>query len=125
MSVTLAAALFDVATIGYSQPARTLYRGPFAEVGDRAVAYRTWGSSGSPIVLLGGAAEPAWVWHAVGPLLAARHHRVFAIDLPPWGTYAKGHLSDWLGQPCHDPCRGARDHGGRRKRPSGIPALQR
>jgi pimeloyl-ACP methyl ester carboxylesterase len=37
------------------------------------------------VVLLGGAAEPSWVWHEVGPLLARHHHRVFALDLPPFG----------------------------------------
>ena len=48
------------------------------------VAYRRWGDTGSPIVLLGGFAEPSWVWHEVGPLLG-RNHRVVAIDLPPFG----------------------------------------
>ena len=51
-------------------------------------------------MLLGGAAEPSWVWHAVGPLLAAAHHRVFAIDLPPFGyTQRKGPytMTRWLG----------------------------
>ena len=36
-------------------------------------------------MLLGGAAAPAWVWHTVGPRLAAAGHRVFAVDLPPFG----------------------------------------
>jgi pimeloyl-ACP methyl ester carboxylesterase len=36
-------------------------------------------------VLLGGAAEPSWVWHDVGPILARAGHRVFALDLPPFG----------------------------------------
>jgi pimeloyl-ACP methyl ester carboxylesterase len=49
------------------------------------LAYRSWGRRGSPIVLLGGAAEPSWVWHDVGPLLARAGHRVFALDLPPFG----------------------------------------
>src|SRR5581483_4427895 len=44
-----------------------------------------WGRAGSPVVLLGGAAEPSWVWHEVGPLLARAGHRVFALDLPPFG----------------------------------------
>jgi pimeloyl-ACP methyl ester carboxylesterase len=35
-------------------------------------------------VLLPGFAEPSWVWHEVGPLLG-RTHRVFALDLPPFG----------------------------------------
>ncbi len=64
------------------------------------MAYRRWGTSGTPIVLLGGAAEPSWVWHRVGPLLAARHHRVYALDLPPFGyTQRRGPytMARWLG----------------------------
>ena len=51
---------------------------------------------------------------ALAERLGAAGHRVAAldfhlgdkpldhfIDVPPWGNYAKGHLSDWLGQPCH------------------------
>jgi pimeloyl-ACP methyl ester carboxylesterase len=79
-----------VAAVGYdlswsSKPARELYPGPFVEVGGTLVAYRVWGVAGTPILLLGGAAEPSWVWHRLGPLLAARHHRVYALDLPPFG----------------------------------------
>ena len=85
VAVTLAAIGYDLATAGDSHPARKLYAGPFVQVGDTLVAYRHWGRTGSPIVLIGGAAEPSWVWHAVGPLLAAQGHRVFAIDLPPFG----------------------------------------
>jgi pimeloyl-ACP methyl ester carboxylesterase len=63
------------------------------------LAYRSWGKNGSPIVLLGGAAEPSWVWHDVGPLLARGGHRVFALDLPPFG-YSQRHgpytMAHWL-----------------------------
>ncbi len=82
---TLAAFAIDVSPLGASRPARSLYAGPYVQVGPTLVAYRRWGRRGSPIVLLGGAAEPAWVWHAVGPRLAAAGHRVFALDLPPFG----------------------------------------
>jgi pimeloyl-ACP methyl ester carboxylesterase len=85
VAITLAAIGFDLATAGDSHPATELYHGPFVQVGDTLVAYRSWGSSGTPIVLLGGAAEPSWVWYRVGPLLAAAHHVVYAIDLPPFG----------------------------------------
>ncbi len=85
VAVTLAAAGYDLATGNEGRPARELYRGPFVQVGRTLVAYRRWGSTGSPVVLLGGAAEPSWVWHRVGPLLAARGHRVYALDLPPFG----------------------------------------
>ena len=99
VAVTVAAILFDLATRGDQKPARDLYAGPFVRVGRTLVAYREWGRSGTPIVLLGGAAEPTWVWHAVGPLLAAAHHRVLAVDLPPFG-YTERHgpytLGGWL-----------------------------
>lgn len=85
IAVTLAAVGFDLASAGDSRPAAELYPGPFVRVDGALVAYRRWGRSGSPIALLGGAAEPAWVWHAVAPLLAADGHRVYAIDLPPFG----------------------------------------
>jgi pimeloyl-ACP methyl ester carboxylesterase len=97
--VTVAAIGFDVATGGESKPATALYPGPFARVDGTLVAYRRWGSSGTPILLLGGAAEPSWVWHDVGPLLAKTHHRVYAIDLPPFGyTQRRGPytMAGWL-----------------------------
>lgn len=82
--VTAASLLYNWATDGREKPATALYPGPFVRVDGTSVAYRTWGRSGSPIILLGGFAEPSWVWHAVGPLLG-RDHRVVAIDLPPFG----------------------------------------
>ena len=83
--VTLAALVFDLATDGREQPAGALYRGSFVRVAGTTLAYRSWGERGSPVVLLGGAAEPSWVWHDVGPLIARAGHRVFALDLPPFG----------------------------------------
>ena len=83
--LTLAAFAIDVSPLGSSRAARSLYTGPYVRVGQTLVAYRRWGRHGTPIVLLGGAAEPAWVWHLVGPRLAAAGHRVFALDLPPFG----------------------------------------
>ncbi len=85
----LGAVVYDVATNGEMKPATSLYSGPFVRADGTQLAYRTWGQSarkhGSPIVLLGGAAEPSWVWHDVGPRLAAAGHRVYAVDLPPFG----------------------------------------
>src|SRR5690348_14199589 len=83
--VTLAAFAVDLSPLASSRRATSLYAGPFVQVGPTLVAYRRWGTHGRPIVLLGGAAEPTWVWHAVGPRLAAAGHRVFALDLPPFG----------------------------------------
>jgi len=85
VSVTVAALVYDFATAGESRPPGELYSGPIVRVGDTLIAYRRWGTSGSAVILLGGAAEPSWVWHRVGQLLAARGHRVYAIDLPPFG----------------------------------------
>ena len=96
---TLAAFAIDMSPLGAARPARSLYAGPYVQVGPTLVAYRRWGRRGSPIVLLGGAAEPAWVWHAVGPRLAAGGHRVFALDLPPFGYTQRNvepSLHGWL-----------------------------
>ena len=99
VGVTLAAFVFDLATSGSEQPAASLYAGPFVRVDGTLLAYRSWGRKGSPLVLLGGAAEPSWVWHEVGPLLARRGHRVFALDLPPFG-FSQRHgpytMAHWL-----------------------------
>jgi pimeloyl-ACP methyl ester carboxylesterase len=85
VAITLAAFAYDLATNGSERPARSLYPGPFVRVDGTLLAYRKWGHTGSPLVLLGGAAEPSWVWHDVGPRLARAGHRVFALDLPPFG----------------------------------------
>jgi pimeloyl-ACP methyl ester carboxylesterase len=85
VAVTLATFAYDLATSGSERPARSLYPGPFARIDGTLLAYRSWGHTGSPVVLLGGAAEPSWVWHEAGPLLAHAGHRVFALDLPPFG----------------------------------------
>jgi pimeloyl-ACP methyl ester carboxylesterase len=82
---TLAALVFDLVTNGSEQPASALYPGPYVRVDRTTLAYRSWGKRGSAVVLLGGAAEPSWVWHDVGPLIAGAGHRVFALDLPPFG----------------------------------------
>lgn len=84
LALTVAAGGYDLATAGRDRPGTKLYGGPFVEVDGKLIAYRRWGSRGSPIVLVGGFAEASWVWNRVGPRLA-RHHRVVAIDLPPFG----------------------------------------
>lgn len=84
-------ALAAAAAFAYDElvPFRTyapqqLYRGPYVRAGGRLLAYREWGSSGTPIVLIPGFAEPTFVFAKVGPLLA-RRHRVYALDLPGYG----------------------------------------
>lgn len=81
---TLFSLLYNLATNGDQKPASALYPGPYVQIDGRAVAYRELGRQGSPIILLGGFAEPSWVWKPVMQRLA-RTHRVYAIDLPPFG----------------------------------------
>ena len=99
LAVTIAAFAIDASPLGASRPMRSLYPGPYVTVGATLVAYRRWGTQGTPIVLLGGAAEPSWVWRSVGPRLAAAGHRVFALDLPPFGYTQRNvqpSLQGWL-----------------------------
>jgi pimeloyl-ACP methyl ester carboxylesterase len=84
LALTAASLIFNVVTSGRDVSAAKLYPGPYERVAGTELAYRTWGSHGVPVVLLGGFIEPAWVWHRVGPLLG-RTHRVYALDLPPFG----------------------------------------
>src|SRR5436190_8627821 len=88
--LTLAAVVYDVATANRIKPATSLYPGPFVRIDGKLVAYRRWGRHGSPIILLSGFVEPSFVWRSVGERLG-RRHRVFAVDLPPFGyTQRKG-----------------------------------
>lgn len=81
--LTLASFAYNAASSG-GVPAAKLYAGPYVEADGTLLAYHRWGTHGPPIVLVGGFIEPAWVWHEVGPLLG-RTHRVYAVDLPPFG----------------------------------------
>lgn len=97
-AITVASFAYNAATAGREAAARALYRGPYVVADGTSIAYRRWGRTGSPIVLVGGFVEPSWVWRRVGPLLG-RHHRVFALDLPPFGyTQRRGPytLSHWV-----------------------------
>src|SRR3989442_10981150 len=82
--LTLASVAYNAATAGGVKPATALYAGPFVRVDGKLVAYRRWGARGTPIVLLGGFIVPSSVWEGVGARLG-RDHRVFALDLPPFG----------------------------------------
>jgi pimeloyl-ACP methyl ester carboxylesterase len=84
VALTVASLVYNAATSGRDVPSSRLYGGPRTLVDGTGLAYRTWGSHGTPIVLLSGFVEPSWVWHEVGPALA-RTHRVYAVDLPPFG----------------------------------------
>ena len=84
LAVTAASLGYNAVTAGRDVAAVHLYAGPYIRVDGTKLAYRRYGTRGTPIVLLGGFIEPSWVWHRVAPLLA-RGHRVFALDLPPFG----------------------------------------
>jgi pimeloyl-ACP methyl ester carboxylesterase len=84
VALTIASFAYNLVTNGRYKAPHQLYAGPFVRVDGTLLAYRRWGRAGTPIVLLGGAAEPSWVWHTVGPLLG-RHHQVVALDVPPFG----------------------------------------
>ncbi|GAB3583915.1 alpha/beta fold hydrolase [Calidifontibacter terrae] len=58
--------------------------GSDVRVDGHRIHYASWGTSGSPVVLIGGFAESSVSWATVGPLLGATH-RVYAIDLPGYG----------------------------------------
>jgi pimeloyl-ACP methyl ester carboxylesterase len=81
VALTLASFAYNLAT---RHRDTYVYRGPSAVVDGTRLAFRQWGTHGSPIVLLGGFVEPTSVWHDTAPLLA-RTHRVYALDLPPFG----------------------------------------
>ncbi len=83
-TVTTASFAYNALTGDREVPASNLYPGPYIELNGAKVAYRQWGSSGSPIVLVHGFAESTFVWSAVGPLLGS-DHRVYALDLTGFG----------------------------------------
>jgi pimeloyl-ACP methyl ester carboxylesterase len=99
VAITVAAAIYDGVTTG-GKSRHALYPGPWVHVDGRELAYRRWGTHGSPIVLIGGFIEPTDVWRRAAPLLA-RTHRVYALDLPPFGySERKGPylLSAWISE---------------------------
>jgi pimeloyl-ACP methyl ester carboxylesterase len=79
-ALTLASVIYNAATSDPNIPVAELWHGK--TVG--GTAYRQWGTSGTPIILLGGFLEPSFVWEDVGPLLA-QGHRVYALDLDGFG----------------------------------------
>jgi pimeloyl-ACP methyl ester carboxylesterase len=82
--VTAASIAYNLATAHRIKPVTSLYAGPFARVDGRLIAYRRWGTAGSPVILLGGFIVPSSVWEELGAVLG-RDHRVFALDIPPFG----------------------------------------
>jgi pimeloyl-ACP methyl ester carboxylesterase len=80
VALTLASVIYNASTADASVPVRELWHGKTID----GTAYRQWGSSGTPIVLIGGFLEPSFVWEKVAPLLA-QGHRVYALDLDGFG----------------------------------------
>jgi pimeloyl-ACP methyl ester carboxylesterase len=83
LAVVAAATAFSLIFNAVTQPPRVINPGfgAYVQVGTSAVHYQTWGTSGTPIVLVPGFLESSTVWSAVGPLLG-EHHHVYALDLP-------------------------------------------
>lgn len=79
--VTVASFGYNLATDGAAARPAGLR---MASGGGFSTRYRSWGSSGSPIVLVPGAFETADTFAALGAALAT-DHRVFAIDLTGTG----------------------------------------
>jgi pimeloyl-ACP methyl ester carboxylesterase len=84
VALTLASVIYNASTADASVPVRELWHGKTVD----GTAYRQWGTSGTPIVLIGGFLEPSFVWEQVAPLLAQRH-RVYALDLDGFGYTAR------------------------------------
>jgi pimeloyl-ACP methyl ester carboxylesterase len=80
VALTLASVIYNAATADASVPVSELWHGKTID----GTAYRQWGTSGTPIVLIGGFLEPSFVWEQVAPLLA-QGHRVYALDLDGFG----------------------------------------
>ncbi len=84
LALTLASLAYNAATADADVPVSELWHGKTLD----GTAYRQWGTTGSPIILVGGFLEPSSVWEKVGPLLA-RGHRVYALDLDGFGYTAR------------------------------------
>ena len=83
--LTAASFAYNTVTSDPDVPVRQLWSGKFVSADGVLTAYRSWGSRGTPILLVGGFAEPSFVWERVGPQLAHAGHRVYALDLDGFG----------------------------------------
>jgi pimeloyl-ACP methyl ester carboxylesterase len=80
VALTLASVVYNASTADANVAVGELWHGKTID----GTAYRQWGTSGTPIVLIGGFLEPSFVWEKVAPLLA-QDHRVYALDLDGFG----------------------------------------
>jgi len=95
VAATAASFGYNLATDGPApRPAHLL----FARGGGWDTRYLTWGTHGTPVVLVPGAFETADTFARLGPVLG-KNHRVFAIDLSGTGysapnpPFSAGHLA--------------------------------
>jgi pimeloyl-ACP methyl ester carboxylesterase len=84
VALTVGSLLYNVATAGRDVPASKRYAGPYTFVDGTRLAYRKWALAARLSSLWAGSSSLRGSGHAVGPLLA-RRHRVYALDLPPFG----------------------------------------
>ncbi len=101
LGVTGCSAAYNAVTSPATHPARELApSGRFVEAAGVLTHYERFGTTGSPIVLVGGFLEPSDVWDGVARLLA-RNHRVVAMDLAGFGYSQRTgsyRLGDWQRQ---------------------------
>ena len=98
VAITVASFAYNLATDGQaSRPAGLT----MINAGGFDTRYRSWGTTGSPVVLVPGAFETADTFAALGAVLG-RDHRVYAIDLTgtgysqPSGPFNASHLAGQL-----------------------------
>ncbi|MGW5661295.1 alpha/beta fold hydrolase [Streptomyces sp. NPDC003758] len=96
--VTTASFIYNACTSRRAEPPGGLR---YVQAADIRTRYETWGTTGSPVVLVHGAFEQVDTWSRLAPLLA-RDHRVYALDLTGdgyserRGPYTVGHFTQQL-----------------------------
>lgn len=82
--------IYNAGTAGRREPPSGL---AFVRTGDYLTRSRSWGTTGSPVVLVHGAFESADTWQPTAQFLASTH-RVYALDLAGFGyTERRGHYT--------------------------------
>jgi pimeloyl-ACP methyl ester carboxylesterase len=99
VALTIASFSYNLATGG---PAPRPAHLRFVTAGGFTTRYLSWGTSGTPVLLVPGAFETADTFYKLGPAIAADHHRVYAIDLTGTGysapspPYSADHIASQL-----------------------------
>lgn len=80
--------IVTAASLGYNFATKATASPPpglkYVDAGGIKTRYETWGTSGTPVVLVHGAAESVDTWSRLVPLLA-KNHRVYAYDVTGYG----------------------------------------